>query len=227
MNPIRKLLLPFLCLAFGLGARAQGEITTSVLEVSTPSVYYNDVIHIRLSYTYLSPQPYQGNLLFAYTTTTTSLVQEALNPAQAVSLQNGDGDTVDVLLPVIPAMFSTGGGHTVIVWPILSPGPVDFRIDSSRFDIEVLGWLGQPENTGMKQARIFPVPAQDHLLLEMPENVPSATLVLFDAKGTRLGTWQATQKQTRIPLDGLPPGPYFIRYADDRHAPEVHRFMKQ
>lgn len=226
MNPIRKFLLSVLAVAFGLGVYSQTQISATVLGVANPSVYYNDVIHIRLAYVYTGAQPYQGNMLFGYKTANSSITQEALNTPQAVSLENGGRDTVDVLLPVQSAMFNGGGGHTVIVWPILSPVPPDLNTDSARFDVEVLGWLGQPGNTATLQARIFPVPAQDHLVLEMPENT-AATLGLFDVKGTRLGTWHTTQKQTRIPLDGLAPGPYFIRYTDDRHAPEVHRFMKQ
>ena len=59
------------------------------------------------------------------------------------------------------------------------------------------------------------------------KSTTAANLALVDSRGRVIRFLRSSEKSTRIPLQDLPAGLYFLRYSDGVHRDEVHRFVKQ
>lgn len=230
MNRIFGLLPILFCLFFGQSVRAQTSIAFDIYGIDDTAHYYNDTIQIEAILMYNSVAPYQGELTLGYMTTNNGNIISGTVPGyiQPLNFTAQDTMTINAGVPVSPSFFLDGGGHTVIVWPILTippSGGVD--MDSASFYTNILGWLSQEEWKAEKHARIFPVPATDYITLEKPANIASAQITVMNMQGQVVRKLQATDIQTRIPLSDLPAGNYFVRYSDAVHPPEIHRFVKR
>ena len=228
MKGFSKLILVSLLSVLGIYANAQATFSFVNIITDDTSYYYNENISIIAQLQYTGASSYTGELQAGYrvVNSQTSLNGQVPGFLQPIQVQSGSLTDVDTLkIPVSPAFFLEGGGHTVIVWPVVAPYPPGAVIDSSDFDIIVLGWMSQEEWNAEKQARVFPVPANDYLMLEKPNG--KATISILDVQGKVVTFLYSTEKQIRIPLSHLPNGTYFLRYTDGVKPPEIHRFIKQ
>lgn len=230
MNRIFGLPLILFVLLFSPCARAQTYIGFDIFSIDDTAYHYTDTAHIQAIITYSSSFSYQGELTLGYMTANSGNVMSGTVPGfiQPVNFTPQDTTVIEAGIPISPSFFLEGGGHTVIVWPILTIPPAGFTdVDSANFHTNILGWLSLPEWKAEKHARIFPVPATDHITLEKPTDIPSADITVMNIQGQVVRQVRVTDIQTRIPISDLPAGNYFIRYADGVHPPEIHRFVKR
>lgn len=146
---------------------------------------------------------------------------------QQVFMQQPSG-TIDVdtiVIPINSIYFSDGGGHTVIVWPIIGSTNADIDSTTIGTPIIITSWLNQQEWATEKQARIFPVPANEFIMLEKPNG--KANITILDIQGRVVTTILSNEKQIRIPLSHLSSGNYYVRYSDGINLPEIHAFIKE
>lgn len=222
-----RLLLVSLGCFFGSTLKAQPGFVVDYSNTIDSHYVYNSFIPFEGILTYFGPGIYQGSMQLGISTVSGgTLVVDTLALTQQVTLQNQETANFFAEIPVTPSFFLQGGGHTVIVWPIMNPEPPNVDIDSVSFSTEIGGWLLQTESATTKQARIFPVPASDFLVLEKPAKSPTAEFTVYTIKGTVVYTGKAMEAYTRIPLDGLPAGTYIVRYSDGIQPAEIHRFVK-
>lgn len=210
--------------------RLNAQTDTFVIDYSNvidSNYVYNTFIPFEGMVTYFG-NGYQGTLQLGVATFNSgTFAAETLSFAQQINLQNAESTNFFVEIPVLSSFFIEGGGHTVIVWPILNPEPPTVDIDSVDFYTNIGGWLNQAEWAAAKQAKLFPVPAIDFVLLQKPAETPCADITLYSLNGTVLYTGKATDTYTRIGLENLPAGTYFVRYSDGVKPAEVHRFLKR
>lgn len=230
-----KLSLRFLLLLIGFlpgkVLKAQSSFHLTINSVIDTFYYYGESIALEGSVTYNGPGIYQGELTLGYSAMntggsgTSGTVPGFL---QSITLQNQESAGFSTVLPVSPSIFLQGGGHTVIVWPIVTPEPAGVDIDSVTFETIILDTtMAIHEWATVKQARVYPVPATDYLELERPGQAPVAKLTVYDIKGRTVYTGKATERFTRLPLDGWMPGTYVLRYSDGVKPDELHRFVKR
>lgn len=224
-----RLLLVSLASFLGSTLRAQPNFVIDISNTIDSVYSYNEVIPITGMVTYFGSGIYQGEMQLGYATFNSGNVVSDIIPGslQSITLQNQETADFNVEIPVSPSFFLQGGGHTVIVWPILSPEPTGVDIDSMSFFTEIEGWLGQPEWGKAKQARVYPIPATDYLTLEKPAYTPVAEITILNLKGATVYTGKATETATRIPVNELPAGMYFVRYSDGIKPAEIHPFVKR
>ena len=74
--------------------------------------------------------------------------------------------------------------------------------------------------------KVFPVPAVDHIMVELTEGPSPGIITLLNTSGTILSTQQAAESVTTIDLSNLPRGVYFVRFANDRNI-EVEKVLKE
>lgn len=211
--------------------KAQSAFNLAINSPIDTAYHYGDSIMLEGTITYTGPGIYQGEFQLGYSAagsggaSTSGIVPGFL---QSITLQNQEFAGFTAQLPVTSAIFLQGGGHTVIVWPIVTPEPANVDIDSVTFSTEIIdSTAGIIEWATVKQAQIYPVPATDFIVLEKPEHAPAADLTVYDIKGRTVYSGKATERFTRLPLDGWAPGSYFLRYSDGVKPDELHRFIKR
>lgn len=229
MKSFFKLSLIVFLVSVGLQTKAQTSFQFFNLQVVDSSVGYLQELTIVTQLEYGGIQQNSTEILQIGCQTSNNgaiLTNVLANFSQSVDLVQPAGliDVDTIHIPVNSIYFSDGGGHTVIVWPII--GVPAANIDSTTIGtITVTSWLSQQEWATEKQARIFPVPASDYLMLEKPAG--KATITILDIQGRAVTTVLSNETQIRIPLTQLSKGNYFIRYSDGVKSPEIHSFIKQ
>eukprot|EP01034_Spumella_vulgaris_P002652 gene2652-3438_t len=218
-----RLLFVFLGIFFGSHLKAQPGFVVDYNNNIDSNYSYNTFIPFEGMLTYFGSSTYQGTLQIGIGTFNSgTFIAETLSFSQQVTLQNLESANFFVEIPVSPSFFLEGGGHTVIVWPIMNPDPPSVDIDSTSFFTNINGWLNQAEWKATKQAKLFPVPATDFILLQKPEESAAADITVYGITGSVVYTGKATEATTRIPLDALPAGTYFLRYSDGAKPAEIH-----
>ena len=229
MNISLRLFLLLFTFLTGLGLKAQPNFSINFTSTDDTAYYYNDTIRAVFSLTHSGTVGFQGDLQLGYRTVNSGVPISDTVPGfvQALNMQSQETIDISVNIPVSPSFFLDGGGHTVIVWPAVTPFTPNTDIDSVGFYVNILGWLSNEELAAVKQVRLFPVPASDFVRVEKAPELPAGDITLFDLKGRALRTIRSREQYTEIPLTDLPPGLYFIRYSDGVKPPEMHRFIKR
>lgn len=224
MKSSPKIPLLFLFVFFGLKIHAQQFFALSFLNADTTEYFYTDTIKTQMTMIMSGPGIYQGQLKFGYKSPTGTNQPDTINiPNPTIVIQSGQVLTYEVDIPVKMETFGSGGGHTVIVWPILAPAPPDINVDSAEFNTVILGWMDIQDAFKAKDTRLFPNPAQDELYMESTsEDLDVKILNLF---GQCLLNVKTSSKHTRIPIDGLSPGMYILQYRKEGAKLETIRFI--
>jgi hypothetical protein len=228
MKLFLRILITASSILMGFQTKAQSTFSIAVENIDDTTYFYNENIIANLILKYNGGPNYTGLL---------RLGRQTLNGGNPISdtlplfeqqlqqITTGQIIPFTVSIPVDPSFFLEGGGHTVIVWPVIEVFPVGATIDSIGFDIEVMGWASQTEWAVEKQARVFPVPATDFIMVEKP--LGQARISVIDIRGRVVSSFQTSEMQIRIPLGELHPGYYFIKYSDGVKLDEIHSFIKR
>ena len=228
MKLLLRILIAIFSVLIGTQTNAQSTFSIAVQSIDDTTLFYSQNIIANLRLTYNGGPNYTGLLrLGRQTSNGGNPISDTLPffEQQLQQITTGQIIPFTVPIPVNPEFFLEGGGHTVIVWPVIEIFPVGATIDSTDFNIEVLGWMSQTEWALEKQARVFPVPATDFITVEKPFG--QATISVIDIQGRVVSCIQTSEIQTRIPLDDLHHGYYFIKYSDGVKLDEIHPFIKQ
>jgi|GEM_PF-1725703 len=228
MKLFLRILIAASSVLMGAQTQAQSTFSIAVENIDDTSYFYNQNIVANLILIYNGGPNYTGILRLGYQTLNGGNPIADTVPLFEQQLQQtttGQVIPFTVPIPVSPSFFLDGGGHTVIVWPVMDLLPPGATIDSTSFNIEVLGWMNQTEWAVEKQARIFPVPATDFIMLEKP--LGQASVSVIDIQGRVVSVIQTSETQVRIPLHELHHGYYFIKYSDGVKLDEIHPFIKR
>ena len=228
MKLFLRILIAASSLLMGLQTKAQSTFSLGVESIDDTSLFYSQNIVANLILSYNGGPDYTGILrLGRQTSNGGNPISDTLPLFEQQLQQITTGQIIPFTapIPVDPAFFMDGGGHTVIVWPVMGMLPLGATIDSTSFNIEILGWMNQTEWAVEKQARIYPVPATDFIMVEKPFG--QATISVIDIQGRVVSTFQTSEMQMRIGLDDLHRGYYFIKYSDGVKRDEIHSFIKR
>lgn len=224
MKSSPKISLLFLFLFFGLKTNAQQFFALSFVDADTTEYFYTDTIKTQMIMFMSGPGIYQGQLKFGYKSPTGTNQPDTINiPNPTIVIQSGQQLTYEVNIPVKMETFGSGGGHTVIVWPILAPAPPDINVDSAEFNTLILGWMEIENAFTEKPVRIFPVPAQDEIFMESESE--NMEVSIFNLTGQCVLNMKTSSTHTRIPIDGLSPGIYVMHWRKDKGKMESQRFI--
>ncbi|MCG9910992.1 MAG: T9SS type A sorting domain-containing protein [Flavobacteriales bacterium] len=226
----RSLFALFITLFIGFSSlRAQTNFVVQFISNDTTAYYFNDTIRSLVTLSMNGPGLYQGQLKFGYRVPTGNNIPDTLelqNQNSNLVLQGGQTLTYELDIPVSTASFGSGGGHTVIVWPILTPLPANSTVDSLYFSTEVLGWLSLSDVGQLSSLQVFPVPAEHTLMLQNPEAV-SLHISLMDLSGKVLSEIKTAQEITLIPVQTLSPGMYLLRCVQSDGKSRVFSWIKK
>lgn len=229
MKRLFLFILAFTCLFFTQSVKGQATFSFINVVVNDTDYYYNDNILVDAQLLYTGSASFTGNFTAGYAVVNAQDTLYGLVPNynEQLVLQGGAAaDTSTLSIPVSPSFFLEGGGHTVIVWPIINnTPPVGSTTDSTEFNVNILGWLKQNEFKLSERIKIYPIPAMEVLYLDKPET--NAEISIIDCSGKVLSSFITTEKTSLIPIAQLRPGVYFVRYLDKEKNADIQRFIKQ
>lgn len=168
-----------------------------VLDYDTAFVNYGDTIRLNMDATYINQNGnsvFLNYMSFGYSVDNVVQADSLTSPLNQFVLNNNVSQPFELKIPVTPSNFLTGGGgHTIIVWPIVSsyPTPVapDTIIIHQTYTVGPLGIadLDQPEMI------LFPNPFTNYLRLLCKPEEGKYFLKIFSADGRLVHSDARTQ----------------------------------
>ncbi len=107
---------------------------------------------------------------------------------------------------------------------IVGDTEIEFTHNAGFTDIFALPTLIQEDAAG--SFRIYPVPATDHLFLELNSGIRAVTI--YSVSGKIMASYEETGvRQVRVSLESFEPGMYLVKASNKDNLAEVFRFIKQ
>lgn len=138
-------------------------------------------------------------------------------------------NNIPVQIQVNPAIFTEGGGHTVVIWPVISgntPIPV-LPLDSVEIGTGVLvnGYFSLDKNKpNNNKVSYFPVPFQNQLSVENNTNTTIERIRIINISGKTLV--DTTNPKDPIETNSITPGIYFIETYFSDQTMIKHKIIK-
>ncbi len=227
---MRTRLILFACLMnllYAFSVRAQQTFSLNFVGSDTTQYFFSDTIRLNAVLTMSGAGIYQGTLKFGYAVPTGTAQPDTILPANnTLVIQNNQPIAYQIDIPVKMQSFGSGGGHTVIVWPILAPQPAGVVVDTLEFSVEVLGWMKNPQTEPVLSGVLYPNPADDHVLWIISGIPDQASAHLADAQGRILANSVASGGRWEFSLVDLPAGIYWI-YHSSHDGIKMNKLVKR
>jgi hypothetical protein len=199
---------------FAMSAKSQGTVSMTLATPIPGTVIANGTLDFSVNFHYEGVSNLNDLLVLYYTVDGgTPLTYYPYGTTATVTWQAPlfDELNVPISLPASAALFTPGGGHTVVIWPVIASDPTILTADSvTKTDIIVTGFLGT-ENEKVSRLQVFPNPVQDILQLANPEGQNIRMVTLHDLNGRELSCINVNGTQVQLSVQELPAGIYQIR----------------
>jgi hypothetical protein len=199
---------------FAIGAKSQGTVSMTLATPIPGTVIANGTLDFSVNFHYEGVSNLNDLLVLYYTVDGgTPLTYYPYGSTATVTWQAPVFDelNVPISIPAPAALFTPGGGHTVVIWPVIASDPSILTADSvTKADILVTGFAGiEDETTAGIQA--FPNPVQDMIQLNNPAGQSIRSVAVMDLNGRELVRTTVNSTQVQVGVQELPAGMYQLR----------------
>ncbi len=210
---------------------AQNTLGVSIFKQSADTLYYNQTLSLNVFNAFYGPQGtfFSGSVGLKYSingvTQSDTLSVGGANPA-TIYANTALLGVVDI--PITTAKFAGGGGHTIIVWPIVTNGDSLGVANNDSVKIYVAGWLGVEKNQQESGLSLFPNPCKTNLSVTNHSDIQIQSWQIIGLDGKILLESKSVYSQHfNIDVSQLPSGVYLMKLIRADGAWRGKKFLKE
>jgi hypothetical protein len=210
---------------------AQNTLGVSIFKQSADTLYYNQTLSLSVFNAFYGPQGtfFSGSIGLKYSingvTQTDTLTVSGANPA---TIYANTAVLGNVEIPINTSKFAGGGGHTIIVWPIVTNGDSLGVANHDSVKIYVAGWLGVEKHILDSELYIFPNPCKTNLSISNSTDTPIKAWQIVGLDGrVMLENKSVDAQNLNIDVRSLSAGVYVLKFIRADGAWRGKKFLKE
>lgn len=228
---MKKCLLFLLFATSVFAGVAQNTLGVSIFKQSADTLYYNQTLSLNVFNAFYGPQGtfFSGSIGLKYSIN--GVIQSDILTIGGANLDTIYANTAHlgvVDIPITVSKFAGGGGHTIIVWPIVTNGDSLGVANDDSVKIFVAGWLGVEKHQLESELNIFPNPCKTNLSIQNTTDTQIKAWQIVGLDGRVLIENKSVDAQNlNIDVRSLPAGVYVMKLIRADGAWRGKKFLKE